>query len=81
MNNLVVKPHRPLHTLLVLVLAIVVISGLTWLILDKSHWAFITARLTGNQQMREILQINRQLESENEELHDRVLWAGAQSRN
>ena len=74
MNNLVIKQDRPLHMVLVFVASIVLLSTVTWLILDKSHWAFIMAKITGNQQMREILQINRQLEKENEELRDKVLW-------
>lgn len=74
MKDLVIKQDRPLHFLLLFVALIVVISTLTWLFLDKSHWAFITAKLSGNQQMREILQINRQLEADNEELRDKVLW-------
>ncbi len=74
MKDLVIKQDRPLHVLLLFVILIVVTSTLTWLFLDKSHWAFITAKLSGNQQMREILQINRQLESDNEELRDKVLW-------
>ena len=74
MKDLVVKQDRPLHVLLMFVVMVILISSLTWLILDKSHWAFIMAKLTGNQQMREILQINRQLESDNEELRDKVLW-------
>lgn len=74
MNNLVVKQDRPLHVWLIFAIAIVLLSTLTWLFLDKSHWAFIMARITGNQQMREILQINRDLELENAEISDKVLW-------
>ena len=74
MSNLVVKQDRPLHMVLIFVASIVLLSTATWLILDKSHWAFIMAKITGNQQMREILQINRQLEKDNEELKDQVLW-------
>ncbi len=74
MKNLVIKQDRPLHMLLALAAAIVLLSTLTWLVLDKSHWAFIMAKLSGNQHMREILQVNRELEDENKKLKDKVLW-------
>lgn len=74
MSNLVVKQDRPLHMLLIVVLVTLSLSFSIWLFLDKSHWSFISAKLSGNQQMQRMWEVNRNLEDENIQLKDQVLW-------
>ncbi len=74
MSKLVVKQDRPLHMLLIVVVVTISLSFSIWLYLDKSHWSFILAKLSGNQQMQQMWQVNRRLEEDNTQLKDRVLW-------
>lgn len=73
MANLVVKQHRPLQLLLTVVVISFFISTTIWLLLDESHWDYIEARLSGNEKVGQMWQINRQLEAENNSLKDKVL--------
>ena len=73
MANLVVKQHRPLQLLLTVVVISFFISTTIWLLLDESHWDYIEARLSGNEKVGQMWQINRQLEDENSRLRDRVV--------
>ncbi len=73
MKNLVVKQHRPFQLLLTVVVISIVISTTIWLLLDESHWDYIEARLSGNEQAGRMWQRNRQLDEENSRLRDRVL--------
>lgn len=73
MRNLVIKQHRPLQLFLTVVIISVVISMTIWVVLDESHWGYIEAKLSGNEQLGKMWRINRDLEQENSRLKDRVL--------
>jgi len=73
MANLVIKQHRPLQLLLTVVVISFFISTTIWLLLDESHWDYIEARLSGNEKVGQLWQINRRLEAENSRLRDKVL--------
>lgn len=73
MKNLVIKQHRPLQLILTVVVISVAISTSIWLILDESHWDYIQGRISGNEKVGHMWQVNRELEEENHKLKDRVL--------
>ena len=59
MSRLVVKQNKPLHNLLWIVLIALSIAFGIWFLLDKSHWSYISSRLSGNQQMQKVWEENR----------------------
>ncbi len=73
MGNLVIKQHRPLQLFLTVIVVSLTISTAVWLLLDDSHWGYIQARISGNEQLGRLWKVNRQLEQENERLSDKVL--------
>jgi len=73
MKNLVIKQHRPLQLILSVVVSSVGVSRGSWLLLDESHWHYIQSRISGNEKVGQMWQINRRLEKENRELRDRLI--------
>ena len=73
MTRLVVKKHRPLEIILIVVVFSTVFSLAVWLLLDANHWQFIKSKLLQSEESRELWSINQQLEAENKQLKEQVV--------
>jgi len=73
MSKFVVKFHRPWHWSVAIIVLSMLLALFTWLLLDNSHWAYIRARLSGNQDDKLLWEVNRGLQNENAGLRERVL--------
>lgn len=73
MSKLVVKKHRPLEIVMVVLLFSSVFSIAVWLLLDETHWSFIKNRLAHSKESHLLWDVNQGLESENKKLRDQVV--------
>ncbi len=73
MARFVVKRHRPWQWAVSLVIVSMIAAGLTWLLLDRSHWSAIEARSQDNHDRHALWAANQNLEKENRALRERVL--------
>ena len=73
MSGLVVKNHRPWQYAMAIIILSMLIAGMTWLLLDKSHWSIITDRIKINNDNNKSMQLNKTLEKIILELQDQVL--------
>ena len=73
MSKLVVKKHRPLEIFLAAILFSAAFSLIVWFLLDANHWNFIKSRITQSEESRNLWAVNRNLESENAKLSEKVI--------
>ncbi|MBL1143263.1 MAG: hypothetical protein HND53_14710 [Proteobacteria bacterium] len=73
MSKLVVKKHRPLEIILVVVVFSAVFSTVVWSLLDTTHWNFIKKRLLQSEGSRLLWEVNQSLEAENKKLTEQVV--------
>lgn len=73
MARFVVKRHRPWQWALSVIILSMIIATITWLMLDKSHWAVIQGKFRDNHDKKILLETNDALERENIALRERVL--------
>ncbi len=73
MSSLVVKNHRPWQFAAAIVVLSMFLASITWLLLDKGHWALIYERLGDNQEWKNLWEVNQSLEQERLALQERVL--------
>ncbi len=73
MERLVIRHHRPVQLLMAVIIICLLLSTTIWLFLDESHWSYIKSRYLAGQKSKELWEINRSLEDENKELHERVI--------
>ncbi len=72
MAKLVIKSHRPWQMAIAIIALSMLMSALTWFLLDKNHWDVIYDELGGNNTTKQLLETNQQLQEENRNLTDRV---------
>ena len=75
MSGLVVKNHRPWQYSIAIIIMSMVVAGLTWLLLDNSHWSIITDKININNDNNNLMQLNNALEQKNLDLQDQVLMS------
>jgi hypothetical protein len=73
MSRLVVKSHRPLQFAAAVIALSMLMSFVTWLLLDESHWSVIAHRLDAADQRKLLWEVNQSLEQENAALRERVM--------
>lgn len=73
MSSLVVKNHRPWQFAVAIVVLSMFLASLTWLLLDKGHWALIYERIGDNNEWKNLWEVNQSLEEERVALQERVL--------
>lgn len=73
MTRLVVKPHRPVQFAAAVVLLSMFAAMVTWFLLDNIHWSLILGRLGANEERKQLLNANGELERENTSLRERVV--------
>ena len=72
MKRHVIKPHRPLRLLLLVLMVASVIGGGAWLVAEYSHWRLIHEQMEQNDELKRLWEANHELEQENEKLRRRV---------
>ncbi len=73
MAKLVIKNHRPWQMAVAIISLSMVLSLITWLLLDTNHWQSIYRQLSGNSSARQLIEENQLLIAENEELKGKIL--------
>jgi len=73
MSRLTVKSHRPFQWSIAIVLLSMLVSILTWFMLDDRHWSLIYGQIENNQEFKNIREANIALEKKNLELNEQVL--------
>ena len=73
MPRLVIKNHRPWQMAIAIIALSMVISLITWLLLDNNHWQVIYDQLSGNLTTRDLIETNQVLLDENTELKGRII--------
>jgi len=73
MARLIIKQHKPLHFLLVVVVLCLIISFSSWMFLDRHHWLYIQSQFKESQEGKALWNINRKLETKNKSLRERLI--------
>ncbi len=73
MSKLVIKQHRPLEIVLVVILLGMICAVLGWVLLEEWHWDSIKQQLSDNQQMELLWGVNQTLEKDNATLTKKVI--------
>jgi len=73
MSQLVIRTHRPIRFAIGVILASMITAIGTWLLLDESHWSIIRGRFQASTDQQRLWDANRQLEQDNDTLHERVI--------
>lgn len=64
MEKLIIKHHKPLHTVALTILCLLIVIGLTWIILDEINWSYTIDRLEQTNQNQSLKATNGSMESE-----------------
>ena len=72
-RKLVIKHHRPLHIIAVIIVSCAVISITTWIFLDKSQWSYIMSSLSEAKKSKELWQENKTMKNTIVKLEERIV--------
>ena len=73
MPRLIIKSHRPWQGIISVTALSVVIALVTWQMLDTSYWRIISSMTGRNNDERTLIDANRQLLDQNQDLNSRLL--------
>jgi hypothetical protein len=73
MPRLVIKSHRPWQGIISVTALSIVIALVTWQMLDTSYWRIISSMTGRNNEERTLMEANRQLVAQNQDLGSRLL--------
>jgi len=73
MTRLVVKSHRPWQFAMAVIGLSSAVAIVTWIVLDSSHWTYIINRVSGNDEIRQLLENNQELRKENGKLQEQII--------
>jgi hypothetical protein len=73
MPRLIIKSHRPWQGIISVTALSVVIALVTWQMLDTSYWRIISSMKGRNNDERTLIDANRQLLDQNQDLNSRLL--------
>lgn len=73
MARLVIRPHRPWQWAIAIITLSALIALLTWAMLDNSYWRIVTAMIGSGNDERTLMERNRELEAQNQDLNSRIL--------
>ena len=73
MPRLIIKSHRPWQGIISVTALSVVIALVTWQMLDTSYWRIISSMTGRNNDERTLIDANRQLLAQNQDLNSRLL--------
>ncbi|NNE36832.1 MAG: hypothetical protein HKN08_00895, partial [Gammaproteobacteria bacterium] len=80
MARLVIKNHRPWQMAVAIITLSMVLSLVTWLLLDNNHWQVIHRQLSGNSSASQLIEENQSLITENTDLKGKILMLEQTSR-
>lgn len=72
MQHLIIKRHKTLLLIAVVIALCLLISTTIWFFLDRDRWVYIKSRYLAGEKTQQLWQVNRQLEEENSQLRKRL---------
>jgi len=72
MQHLIIKRHKSLLLVAVVIALCLLISTTIWFLLDRDRWVYIKSRYLAGEKTQQLWQVNRRLEEENSQLQKQL---------